>query len=398
MPKISVVVPICNVEKYLRQCLDSIANQTLQDLEVILVNDGSKDSSGEICDDYVAKDSRFSVIHKPNSGYGHSMNVGFDAAQGEYIGIVESDDYIDYEMYEHLYNTAVKYDVEVVKSNFFLYWSAIEDDNQFEPVVPYKHCGKVFCPAKDLKGMEQVAFWNAKPSIWSSIYKRDFIRKNNIRFNETPGASYQDASFSFKVWTCAQKVYCLYSAYLHYRQDNANSSVNTSGKVYCICDEYDEMERFINEDPKRAYLYPLMNRIRFDSYMWNMDRIAPEFVPEFAKRMSEDFSAAAKKGGINKLMFEPWKWETLKLVSSTPGEFVRQYLRDRQSAGVNAKIDELRSQLNAQANLLNRIVDGGINTMGLFGRLKKKIRTALFILQHEGVGGVMRTIRAKLRL
>ena len=180
--KVSVVVPVYNVEKYLRQCLDSIVNQTLKDIEIIVVNDGSKDSSLEIMQEYAAKDKRVVIIDKPNSGYGNSMNCGFDRATGEYIGIVESDDYIDLDMYENLYKAAKEEDAEVVKSNFFLYWSGIEEESKFNAVVPYDQCGKVFSPSTDLRGMKQVAYWNAQPSIWSAIYKRDFIRKNNIRF------------------------------------------------------------------------------------------------------------------------------------------------------------------------------------------------------------------------
>ena len=91
-PKVSIVVPIYNVEKYLRQCLDSVVNQTLKEIEIICVDDGSTDSSPEIIQEYVEKDNRVKVISKPNSGYGNSMNRGFDMAEGEYIGIVESDE------------------------------------------------------------------------------------------------------------------------------------------------------------------------------------------------------------------------------------------------------------------------------------------------------------------
>lgn len=100
-PKVSIVIPIYNVERYLRQCLDSVVNQTLKDIEIICVDDGSTDSSPDIIKEYVDKDPRVKVITKPNSGYGNSMNRGFDMAEGEYIGIVESDDYADPDMFEN---------------------------------------------------------------------------------------------------------------------------------------------------------------------------------------------------------------------------------------------------------------------------------------------------------
>ena len=115
MPKVSVIIPVYNVENYLRQCLDSVVNQTLSDIEIICVDDGSTDNSGKILDEYATKDSRIKVIHKENGGYGKAMNVGLDNAIGEYIGIVEPDDYIALDMYETLYNIAKEKDLDFSK-------------------------------------------------------------------------------------------------------------------------------------------------------------------------------------------------------------------------------------------------------------------------------------------
>jgi len=109
MPNISIILPIYNVDSYLRECLDSIINQTLKDIEIICVNDDLKDNSLSIMQEHAEKDSRIKIISKPNSGYGHTMNVGIDAATGKYIGIVEPDDYVQLDMYETLYNLAEKH-------------------------------------------------------------------------------------------------------------------------------------------------------------------------------------------------------------------------------------------------------------------------------------------------
>ena len=103
MPKISVIVPVYNVEKYLRKCIESILNQTFREFELILVDDGSTDSSGKICDEYALKDSRIKVIHKENGGASSARNAGLDVAKGEYIGFVDSDDWIEMDMYGELY-------------------------------------------------------------------------------------------------------------------------------------------------------------------------------------------------------------------------------------------------------------------------------------------------------
>ena len=121
MPKISILVPIYNVEKYLRECLESILAQTLKDTEIICINDGSTDSSPEILEEYRKKDSRIKIINKSNSGYGASMNMGFQFATADYIGIVESDDFVKPEMFEELYLIAQKNNADIVKSDYYDY-------------------------------------------------------------------------------------------------------------------------------------------------------------------------------------------------------------------------------------------------------------------------------------
>ena len=113
MPEISVIVPVYNVEPYLRQCIESIQNQTFQDLEIILVDDGSTDGSGKICREYEKNDQRIRVIHKVNGGLGDARNVGLDVAQGGYIGFVDSDDFIDADMYELLYKNAISHKADI---------------------------------------------------------------------------------------------------------------------------------------------------------------------------------------------------------------------------------------------------------------------------------------------
>lgn len=320
MPKVSVVVPIYNVEKYLRKCLDSLISQTLRDIEIICVNDGSKDSSPDIIREYKKKDPRIIMIDKENSGYGDSMNQGFARASGEYIGILESDDYAEPDMYEKLYHIASKNQLDVVKSSFYYYYSVPKEKNIKEEIVSSVMAGKTICPRESFQSrMEKVAFFNIKPTIWSAIYRRAFIEENKITFNPTPGASFQDASFNFKVWCCAERVQLIRDAFVHYRQDNENSSVNSVGKVFCVCDEYQEMERFLNEHPvwKKKMEY-IRTRIKYDSYIWNYERIAQKYKYLFIERASEEFRSDLEKDYLNKNYFEDYKWDTLELIIEDP--------------------------------------------------------------------------------
>ena len=182
MPAISLLIPIYNVEKYLRECLDSVLAQSFTDFEAICINDGSTDSSRAIVQEYLDADGRFRVIDKANSGYGASMNQGLDAAQGEYVTILESDDAFTPDALEVLYNLTTTHNAQAVKADFWFYWSQNE---KLEPchVISEGLCGKLVNP--------QEAFepFYAKPSIWSGMYNRTFLQENDIRFLETPGAS-----------------------------------------------------------------------------------------------------------------------------------------------------------------------------------------------------------------
>ncbi len=117
---ISVIIPIYNVEQYLRQCLDSVINQTYKNLEIILVDDGSTDNSGKICDEYALKDARIKVIHKENGGVSSARNAGLDIAKGDYIGFVDSDDYIEKDMYEYLYSLNKNNNTLLSVCNFYI--------------------------------------------------------------------------------------------------------------------------------------------------------------------------------------------------------------------------------------------------------------------------------------
>lgn len=291
--KVSVLVPIYNVEDFLSECLESLVKQTLKDIEIICINDGSTDGSLKIIKDYARDDKRIVLINKKNSGYGDSMNKGLDKATGEYVGIVESDDFIDLGAFEKMYKLAKKYDLDVVKTNFYEYVTKKKRDvaksNMFlsdeENVV--------------LDTCEHRHVFYEQPSIWSAIYKREFLNNNDIRFLPSPGASYQDAGFNFKVWASAKRVMMLNRAFLHYRQDNPNSSVKSDGKVYAVKDEYDEVERWLKEKGLYDEYSNTLVGMRFSSYIWNMRRLTRKTAKEFSKTIKEDLARLKKEGALD---------------------------------------------------------------------------------------------------
>lgn len=188
---ISVIVPVYNVEKYLRQCLDSIINQTYPHLEIILVNDGSTDSSGDICDEYAALDPRVKVFHKPNGGLSSARNYGLQYVTGDYIAYVDSDDWIDLDLYKRCIDKfksdtridAVFYDVNEVFLDKEVY-SLIGDVKEFaySDVTPNRYILELYSFGKSFS-----------PAVWNKVYKADIIK--DLRFVD--GKNYEDVSYTF---------------------------------------------------------------------------------------------------------------------------------------------------------------------------------------------------------
>ena len=317
LPAVSVLVPIYNVEGYLEQCLASIADQTFSDYEVICINDGSTDGSRAIIQRFLDADSRFCVIDKPNSGYGASMNRGLGAARGTYVAILESDDFFEPDALETLVSCAESNASEVVKADFWLYWTSPERRELFG-VVDDVQAGRTMQPLDDM------AVFFRKPSIWSALYRRDFLEANDIRFLETPGASYQDAGFSFKVWASAQRVSFLAKPVVFYRQDNESSSVNSRTKAFCVCDEYASMTAFLDGRPAscRRRLQGILERMKFDSYMWNIDRLEDGLRAEFAVRASAEFADDLAAGRVDLSLFEPGAAADLRALVADACRFV----------------------------------------------------------------------------
>ena len=188
---ISVIIPIYNMEKYLKRCLDSVVNQTYKELEIILVDDGSSDSSGSICDTYATKDDRIKVIHQKNSGVSAARNAGLDIASGNYMAFVDPDDYIDTEMYQILISEMMSGDYDIVECNYARFY-----ENNETVIVK---------PNVDMEYVSYKEIWHAALTdylfcgVWNKLFKRSVI--GEMRFNIDYKVS-EDMLFFFE---CAKK-------------------------------------------------------------------------------------------------------------------------------------------------------------------------------------------------
>ena len=307
-PAVSVLTPVYNVERFLPECLDSLKRQTLKSIEFICINDGSTDGSLDILKSYAQADPRFRIIDKPNSGYGASMNRGLDEARGEYIGIVESDDFASPDMFKKLYKFAKRHDCDLVKSNYFEHDESGDREMRVYDAYPYR---RVFDP-RDIPSVIRVI-----PIIWAGLYRKEMLDYRKIRFNETPGASFQDTSFVHKTWMSARRAALLKKAFLHYRVDNSGSSVKSSSKIYEVCGEYASSEEFMRRDPEAVEAFATtLIAMKFDAYRWNYNRIAEQHQEDFAKRWAGEMREAKSDGFLDKRLFSSEEWASItKLIN-----------------------------------------------------------------------------------
>ena len=239
MKKISVIVPVYNVEEFLPQCLDSILAQTLTELEIICIDDGSPDNSGKILDDYAKKDNRIIVIHQNNGGVSLARNTGIKNATGKYIGFVDPDDWIDKDFYQNLYQAAEDYQADIVGTGFCSF-----KNNKKKTMYSVKK-NKIALTMED-----KFKIFNMPKNnfVWTKIYKRDMICKQNLFF--PIGMTYEDIVWSSLVMEQSLKAVMIQGAGYNYRY-NANSIVHTtfsdSKKLLDQTNAHKFQRRFMNK-------------------------------------------------------------------------------------------------------------------------------------------------------
>lgn len=279
---ISIIVPIYNVEKYLNECIQSIVTQTFKDIEVILVNDGSTDSSGLICDLWVQKDERIKVIHKKNGGLSSARNAGIDAAQGKYIIFVDSDDYwIGTDSLAHLYDTAEKFDADVVRGEY------IEVNDKGERIKTIAKNKSEYSN----KPLDSATFYSkaidGENFSWLYLFKRVSI--STLRFDE--GRKFQeDIDFNIKYFSTQKK--CLYVDRNFYVYRKREASIITTPRIsnlegsFSLCEVFRKYSH-ITKDTKLKAIYQYYSVMM---YYWTLETLssAPYYAnhPSIIKELS----------------------------------------------------------------------------------------------------------------
>lgn len=221
MPKVSVIVPIYNVEKYLEKCINSLLSQTLEDIQIILVNDGSKDNSGNIAREYEKNNkNRIIYVEKENGGLSDARNYGLKYATGDFIAFLDSDDYIEKNAYEKMYNKAIEENADYVECDFIWEFpNKIRVDKQY----PYKN-------KKEMLSFVRVVAWN-------KLIKSQLITDNNLEFPK--GLRYEDVEFTYKLIPFVNKFAYVDKPFIHYVQREgsiANVQNERTAEIFTVLD------------------------------------------------------------------------------------------------------------------------------------------------------------------
>ena len=234
-PLISVIVPVYNVESYLHRCVDSILAQTYPNIEVVLVDDGSPDRCGEICDDYAQKDSRVIVVHRKNGGLSAARNSGLEVSHGEYIGFVDSDDFIHPEMYEQLYNDITRFNTPLA----FCHTDVIRHG---------KGDGKMYGPKSEVqsntyvmrRALEESIWWSA----WTKLYHRSLF--DNIRYPE--GKTNEDLPVTIRIFDRCNQIAINYNKLYYYCiRENSITTSRLNPRKFDIIDNASDVIDYLHD-------------------------------------------------------------------------------------------------------------------------------------------------------
>lgn len=288
-PAVSVVVPIYKVEKYLRECVQSILSQTLKNIEVILVDDGSPDGCPAIVDEFAKKDKRVIAIHQKNAGYSTAVNKGIALAHGEYIGVIESDDWIEPDMYELLYTSAKENNTDITKGMFSKYNSTLPKGQQDELFINPCKIDLRFAPDGVFTAKDWPQIIGFHSSLWSAIYRANFIKK--IKIVDTAGASYQDFPFMVDFITKAKRITVVKKVLVHWRNDpDQGNSTSATGKKLLLMGR-NTLSGL--EILKKSGQYDALKEPFFAHALWTniefFHKIDPEYKPEYYKMLRKIF-------------------------------------------------------------------------------------------------------------
>lgn len=241
MPKVSVIIPVYNVEKYLKQCLDSIIHQTLKDIEIICINDGSTDKSLEVLRKYEKQDKRIKVLSQKNSNAGAVRNKGIGLAKGEYLSFLDGDDFFDLHMLEEMYNKAINYQSDIVICGWYNYNNVTKKKNVHLPNIDKTS----FNPINVKNSLFDITY----PNPWTKLFKRELFIDNNLLFENLKRCN--DFTCVYRSLTLANKISIIKKPLVYYRSNQINNlTANRSKSFDCFIQAVNKLYEGLKESNK----------------------------------------------------------------------------------------------------------------------------------------------------
>ena len=283
--KVSVIVPVYNVEPYLEQCLQSLAAQTLPEMEFILIDDGSTDRSGAIADRFAAQHPRFRIVHQQNKGYAGARNAALPLATGEYLGFVDSDDWAAPDMFEKLYSAAKKNEADISGCSFCYFF---QKDDQTVPCSNAVFSNLLAAHAGIFRGgAESSIFDNAV--TWNKIYSRSMIEKYRIRFAENMKMA-EDVPFFWHSYLAANKIVLSSECLYFYRNQRPGQQTSfRDERIFSFFTLFENLERFMADNHVSGF-EPWVLHLKLSRFCYGYEHIAPDLRKEFFRRCREDFA------------------------------------------------------------------------------------------------------------
>lgn len=270
MPKISIIIPVYKVEKYIHECINSIINQTLQDIEIILIDDGSPDNCPQICDKYAQKDQRIKVYHQKNKGAATARNLGISKASGDYLLILDSDDIFSYDLCQKLYDEAIKHNNDITMCH------SVEFDNKTNKELPSKWIIKdCFLPQQHVFNYTNIPkhiIGFCQGWSWDKLYKTSFVRKNHLKFQNLKCTN--DMYFVMLSLILAERISIIDDILIRHRQNNFSSISNSRDKnPYCFIQAIYALKKTLEE--KNLYEYVKQSFINWnvEFCFWHLDTL-----------------------------------------------------------------------------------------------------------------------------
>lgn len=248
--KVSIIIPVYKRERYLFQCFNSAINQTLKEIEIIIVDKAEKDAARKVIDYFEQNDSRVIAPHIKNNGYGASCNIGLSMAHGEYVLILESDDYIEPEMCQEMYSLAKSLNADVVKTPYTEFFN----DGRFQDCPHRKQMAEILPKNKCFSAKEYGEILEIHASLWSCLYRREYLQSEGIKFVEADGAGYVDVGFRIDTLVNTDRIAWLDIPYYNYRVDSLGSSTNNWNVSV------------MNQRWKEVHEYFAKNQTEYDQY------------------------------------------------------------------------------------------------------------------------------------